>query len=98
MNTSQACRLHSRRGHLCQAAEATMQGRADYRVRHRQVAHDLGSQSADARAEPGRFARRSYRSLVLAAAFFKVLQNLENTRAALNRIVEMKNQMRGVFQ
>ena len=55
MNIFPAYRLHSRRGHLCRAAEATMRGRVGFPARHRQAAHDLGSRSADARAEPGRF-------------------------------------------
>ena len=43
------------------------------------------------------FERRCY-SLVLAVAFADVVQNFEHARTAFDRLVEMKNEMRRVFQ
>src|SRR2546429_7875272 len=84
-------RSRSKRERPCQVAEATVRAQVGCPARRHRGERDSRSRSADAPARRGRFARTSCCSLVLAAGFFEILQNLKDTRAALDGIVDMKN-------
>ena len=98
-NISRACRLRSRHERLCRAAEAKERARAGCRARRRpgRTWLKIGEMLMLAQ-NAGRFPRTWLCSLVSAAGRFDFLQNLKDARAAFDRIVEMKNKMRCVFQ
>src|SRR5882724_8376097 len=99
MNISQACRLHSRRGPLCRAAEAKVPARSDSQARRRLGERGSESRTGYAPALPGRFRRIwiERRSPGIAARRFDLLQNLDDANSAFNGIVEMKSEMGCVF-
>src|SRR6478752_6986670 len=59
---------------------------------------DLAQRTVDVREGRDRSLRTSCYSLVLAVAFADVVQNFKHARTAFDGLVEMKNEMRRVFQ
>src|SRR4029077_19251691 len=97
-NIFPACRLRSRCARFYQVSGVKGQARVDCQAHRHRDEHDRAQRTADVREGRGRSLRTSCYSLVLAVTFAEVVQNLKHTRTAFDGLVEMKNEMRRVFQ
>src|SRR5881392_3388872 len=93
-----ACLLHSKCARSCRVCAVRGRARAGSQAHRRQDERDRAPRTGGVRSGRGQLLRTSCYSLVLATAFSEVVQNFKHSGTAFDGFVQMKNEMRRVFQ